>query len=303
MRFQLAIACFVGALWLAPATRAQQQVQTHRVQENETLWSIAQRYDLSVEKLRRLNDLEGNLIKVGQTLTVRRPTDAPPSGDDSAPPPPGQDDTPAAPLSDREYVVQRGETLFSIADRYGISADTLWRLNDRPTAPLDSGRVLQLPGGIQGTHRVSNGESLSLIARRYDVSLAALRRANPDVQGNTIYTGQTLRLPASAESASAQADRDTLSGPVQPYPDAFAGRLTASGEPYDPNAFTVSHGELPLGTVVLLTNPATNRRTFAVVNDRGPLNQDYLLEASDAVLRQLRLDPRSEQSVRLRVVD
>jgi rare lipoprotein A (peptidoglycan hydrolase) len=163
--------------------------------------------------------------------------------------------------------------------------------------------VLQLPGGIQGTHRVSDGESLSLIARRYDVSLAALRRANPDVQGNTIYTGQTLRLPASAESASAQADRDTLSGPVQPYPDAFAGRLTASGEPYDPNAFTVSHGELPLGTVVLLTNPATNRRTFAVVNDRGPLNQDYLLEASDAVLRQLRLDPRSEQSVRLRVVD
>lgn len=48
------------------------------------------------------------------------------------------------------------------------------------------------------------------------------------------------------------------------------GRKTANGEKFNPNLYTVAHKSLPFGTWVRFTDPETNKRVVARVNDRGP---------------------------------
>ncbi|MBO0330402.1 glucosaminidase domain-containing protein [[Muricauda] lutisoli] len=48
------------------------EVFTHEVQKGDTLYGISKRYDISVEELRRLNNLNDNIISIGQTLNIRR---------------------------------------------------------------------------------------------------------------------------------------------------------------------------------------------------------------------------------------
>lgn len=65
------------------------------------------------------------------------------------------------------------------------------------------------------------------------------------------------------------------------YGEREAGRTTASGEPYDPSAFTVASRVLPLGSLVLLTYHG--RAVVARVNDRGPFTRGRSLDCSEAV--------------------
>ena len=290
----------------APAVHAQ-AVRTHTVKRGDTLYSLSQRYDLPVDELRRLNGLQGNTIKVGQQLIVGQRAEgaapAPPPSPEE--PPAAAGETQQAAPAEGDYTARPGDTFYTIAARYGLSADTLFALNDRRTAPLEPGQAVHLPGQQRTTvHRVRSGETLVRIATQYGVSLQALRAAN-DVEGNRIYTGQELRIPARQTRPQRQAGTlppaDTT-GPVLGYPPTFAGRLTASGVPYQPDRYTVSHPRLPLGSVVLLTNPKAGRHTFAEVNDRGPIDGEYLMEVSDAVAQQLDLRQGSEQPIELRIL-
>ena len=52
--------------------------------------------------------------------------------------------------------------------------------------------------------------------------------------------------------------------------DAYAGHRTASGERYDPKALTAASSTLPIGSSVMVTNPATGRSVKVRINDRGP---------------------------------
>ena len=54
------------------------------------------------------------------------------------------------------------------------------------------------------------------------------------------------------------------------YGEPFHGRLTASGRVYDMDEMTAAHKTLPLGTVLLVTNPATGRSVDVWITDRGP---------------------------------
>ena len=93
------------------------------------------------------------------------------------------------------------------------------------------------------------------------------------------------------------------SGAVTTYPDTFSGRITASGVPYDPERYTVSHPELALKTIVLLTNPQSGHSTFAEVTDRGPLDTKYVMDVSAIVARELRLTAGLDESIEIRVVE
>ncbi|MET0387654.1 MAG: septal ring lytic transglycosylase RlpA family protein [Polyangiales bacterium] len=59
-------------------------------------------------------------------------------------------------------------------------------------------------------------------------------------------------------------------GAASYYHDRFAGRLTANGERYDPNAFTAAHRKLPFGTVLRVVHETTGDWVLVRVNDRGP---------------------------------
>ena len=97
------------------------------------------------------------------------------------------------------HVVVAGETLSSIATRYGTTWQTLQRLNSIPNANfIYVGQRLAISGGYSSAgsgrryHTVSVGETLSSIAARYGTSWQQLQAWNGIANANLIYPGQRL---------------------------------------------------------------------------------------------------------------
>ncbi|RMH69958.1 MAG: LysM peptidoglycan-binding domain-containing protein [Bacteroidetes bacterium] len=316
----------VAGLSAPCAVRAQEppRAEVHVVRPGETLYRIARNNGLTVDELKRLNGLTSNHIEVGQRLIIRpappetpaaevppAPTPSDPARAQPPAPPPAETATPPAddggearpePPAFGRYVVRPGDTYLTIAARYGLPSDSLWLLNDRSTAPLEPGQEVRLPARFATvTYRVRRGDTLARIARAYGTSIAAIRRLN-DLRGDQIRVDQVLQVPVG-EPPPVQDDAGlppvAARGAVTIYPDTFAGRLMANGEPYDPERYTVSHPSLPLGTLVYLTHPATGRSTLAEVTDRGPLDAAFIMDVSAAVARHLRLKEGDRVQVRV----
>jgi len=81
-----------------------------------------------------------------------------------------------------------------------------------------------------------------------------------------------------------------------------AGRLTASGERFNPQAMTCAHRTLPLGSVVKVTDMSTGRSVSLEVNDRGPYVRGRILDLSEGAARELGVENRGVLLVRIEVV-
>jgi LysM repeat protein len=102
------------------------------------------------------------------------------------------------------HLIQRGENLFRIAQRYGVSVEALAAANNIADARrINAGQQLVIPNcnapsqsvGGTGTHVVQAGENLFRIAQRYGVSVDALAAANNITNTGLIFPGQTLTIP------------------------------------------------------------------------------------------------------------
>jgi rare lipoprotein A len=62
--------------------------------------------------------------------------------------------------------------------------------------------------------------------------------------------------------------------------DGFAWRTMANGQPMNPNALTTAHRTLPLGSRIIVTNPANGKSVRVTVTDRGPFHGDRRLDLS-----------------------
>jgi rare lipoprotein A len=100
---------------------------------------------------------------------------------------------------------------------------------------------------------------------------------------------EMARRDADAEAATeAQAPTRVIErGRVSLYGHEFAGRTTASGERFDPEALTMAHRALPFGTRVRVTNLENQRSIEVVVNDRGPFVRGRIADLSLAAARRL----------------
>jgi rare lipoprotein A len=108
--------------------------------------------------------------------------------------------------------------------------------------------------------------------------------------GVSVAAAQTAAsAPASANEAkpAKAADASAETGKIAWYGNKFAGRRTASGERYNPEAMTVAHKSLPFGTWVLVTNTANGKSVKLRVNDRGPTQADRIADVSYAAARKL----------------
>jgi rare lipoprotein A len=96
------------------------------------------------------------------------------------------------------------------------------------------------------------------------------------------------RMPATATPAIAPArEASSQHGTISYYGSRFAGRRTANGERFDPQAMTMAHRSLPLGTIVEVTNDANGRRVRLRVNDRGPVPRDRMADVTAAASERL----------------
>ncbi len=166
---------------------------TYIVQPGDTLFSIAQQFGVSLAALIAANPqiADPNLIFPGQFITVPAGPVPPPI------PPPGFN-----------YVIQPGDTLFIIAQRFGISLSTLIAANPQIADPniIFPGQIILIPvaeelpppppGG--STYIVQPGDTLFIIAQRFGISLEALIAANPQiVDPNIIFPGLIIIIPLS----------------------------------------------------------------------------------------------------------
>lgn len=113
------------------------------------------------------------------------------------------------------YIVQRGDTVYGVAQRNGVSTRALIDWNDlQPPYLLVPGQSLKLPHSRAYT--VQRGDSVYAISRRFEIDMTTLVRLNRIPAPYTIHVGQTLQLPANAGPGSgtqvARADPSTVSG-------------------------------------------------------------------------------------------
>jgi len=69
--------------------------------------------------------------------------------------------------------------------------------------------------------------------------------------------------------------------------DGFAWRTMANGRPMNPNAMTTAHPSLPLGTRILVTNPANGRSVNLIISDRGPFHGGRILDLSSGAFSRI----------------
>lgn len=109
--------------------------------------------------------------------------------------------------------IERGESLWLVAQRYGTSIEALQRLNGLPGVTVRPGQQLRIPVMV---HRVATGEVLSRIAEQYGVSVAELQRANELTSPGVIREGDRLFIPGGVAEHRVVAG-DTLSDIASAY--------------------------------------------------------------------------------------
>jgi membrane-bound lytic murein transglycosylase D len=207
--------------------------ERYRVRRGDSLSLIAQRFGTSVGAIKRMNGLRGSRIHPGQVLKLSEPPQVP---KDSAGPgttasakTKAQPSTPQPPASQpRVYRVRRGDSLITIARRFGTSVGEIRRANRLKGSRILAGQRLKIPvratatakrqpSGAESTsgtakpaasipaivrYRVRRGDSLDAIAKKFGVSVRQLRAANA-IRGHLIHPGQTLTVPANGTDPTA----------------------------------------------------------------------------------------------------
>jgi membrane-bound lytic murein transglycosylase D len=170
----------------------------HFVVRGETMGGIARKYRVSSRLLADANPkVNPRRLRIGQRLIV--PTGGAISTSMARR---MSDPVPAAGTNSSGYHrVKRGETLSELADEYGVSQRDLrlWNKLDAK-GRIRAGQRLRVsaPGtkaSSSRTHTVRWGDTLSGLARRYGVSVGALRRANGFSEGSTLRAGDSVKIP------------------------------------------------------------------------------------------------------------
>lgn len=187
----------------------------HTVRSGESLSRIAARYGTSVTTLKRANRLANvDHIRVGMTLLVPRGGASAEAVAQSAPASSSRSTTTTS-----THTVRSGDTLSTIAARYGTSTSSLRSLNGISGSRIYVGQKLKVRGTPRSstvvatsTHTVQRGETLSGIASKYGTSTASLQQLNGIRNASAIYVGQKLKVNGSASSGSSWTTYTVKSG-------------------------------------------------------------------------------------------
>jgi rare lipoprotein A len=86
------------------------------------------------------------------------------------------------------------------------------------------------------------------------------------------------------------------------YGKFFQGKTTASGQPYDEYAMTCAHRTLPLGSTLRVTNLRNHKSVVVLVNDRGPMPEDRVIDLSYAAAQDLGFSSRGLAPVKVELI-
>jgi stage II sporulation protein D len=145
----------------------------YTAQAGDSLWSIANRFNTTVDELMRVNNLNSNQIEVGQRIVIQTP--------------------PAESL----YTVKPGDTLWTIALQFNTTVEQLRTMNDLHEDTIFVGQILKTKKDTLQRHTVKAGESLWTIANYYGMTLDDLRQIN-NLSSDELAVGQMLLVEAKS---------------------------------------------------------------------------------------------------------
>jgi LysM repeat protein len=169
---------------------------TYIVQPGDTLYKIARKFNTTVEAILAANNIPNpNLIYPGQLLEIP--------------------EEPVPPEKGFYYIVQPGDTLYRIAQRYNVSLTELIRVNQIPPPYIIyPGQRIFIPGVEPPkpppggkVYIVRPGDTLYSIAEKFNVPLDALIRLNNIPRPDLIYPGQRLLIPAPTSNTQEEPEQ------------------------------------------------------------------------------------------------
>lgn len=178
-----AIVEYAGYTYVPPAGS-----NLYVVKKGDSLWSIANSYGITVDELVKANNLQSNLLNIGQTLTIPTKEIEIPSEEFEV------------------YIVQKGDSLYKIANMFDVSVDDIIKLNNLGTTSLSINQQLLIPKTSleQGNiYTVKSGDSLYTIALKYGVTVDELKSVN-NLTSNTLSVGQVLTIPTKEEPGTSE---------------------------------------------------------------------------------------------------
>lgn len=176
-----AIASYVGVPY--SYTGEMSNKNYYIVKSGDTLYSIANKNNISVDKLKDINNLNNNNLSIGQKLLVV--------------------DTSSSEDLGVYYTVKNGDTLYGIANKFNLSVEELKNINNLKSNNLSIGQKLLVSGTLKednsdfDTYIVKSGDSLWSIANKYGTSVDKLKDINK-LNSNLLSLGMKLLVPKSS---------------------------------------------------------------------------------------------------------
>ena len=145
----------------------------YTVKKGDSLYSIAMQFGVSVDDLIQANQLTSTVLQIGEQLKI-------PKKDTSG---------------SSTYVVQRGDTLYSIAAKYNVTVSDLKNANQLTSNVITVGQELIIPTkNTYQTYAVVTGDTLSGIAKKFNTTVAKLKEIN-HLTSDFLQIGQLLLVP------------------------------------------------------------------------------------------------------------
>lgn len=201
----------------AKAAAESMQPATYKVRKGDSFWSIAKRFGVGDDRIAAANrNLDPNSLRPGMVIHVPAPKAGPaPAMAETDPAPAGKrpaSDNAEAKTAPATYTVAAGENYWTIAKRLGLQPDALRRANPGvPPKKLRPGQALVLPKkdaagaeaaesgkadtGPAASYVVAKGDTFWNVAKRFNISVTALKKANAGVNPKRLRPGRVLSIP------------------------------------------------------------------------------------------------------------
>lgn len=155
---------------------------TYIVKKGDTLYSIAKKYQTTVDQIKKLNNLSNNNLSINQTLKI----------------PKQEIITPSTELTDDYdiYIVKKGDSLYKIAKSYDITVSKLKEMNNLKSDILSINQELKVPKSKVSylIYKVQKGDSLYQIAKKNNTTVDEIKVLN-NLTTNLLSINQELKIP------------------------------------------------------------------------------------------------------------
>lgn len=177
-----AIAEYLGVPYTKPGITVNDQ-DTYTVKKGDTLYSISKNQNIPIDTIIKLNNLTSSNLEIGQQLKLKS------DSNNSS--------------NKNQYIVQRGDTLYSLALKYNTTVDKLRKLNNLNTNTLTIGQILVLPIETDideyDIYVVKKGDSLWSISRKFNIDINDLIELN-NLKDLTLQINQSILIPKQQEN-------------------------------------------------------------------------------------------------------